>query len=75
MRRDAHVLDIDNMKCAGCIASVETVLNSFENVEIISISLEDKQAIVCTSRPANDVIDTITTAGFPTNLVYTYKGN
>lgn len=63
------VFSIENMKCAGCVAAIETVLSACDGVEDISVSLEEHQATVSSSKSAKDIAKVITDAGFPAKLI------
>ena len=56
---------IENMKCAGCVAAIETALNAVDAVEDINVSLEEHQATVSSSKTAEEIAKVITDAGFP----------
>jgi len=69
MNRDNFVLDISNMKCAGCIAAIETALNNLGDVDILSINIEDHKAVVNSPHSVKDIVKTITEAGFPASQI------
>jgi len=56
---------VENMKCAGCVAAIETALKNAGGVEDINISLADHQATLLSSKPAAEIAKIITDAGFP----------
>lgn len=60
---------IEKMKCAGCVAAIETALNALDGVEDINVSLEEHQATLSSSKPADGIAKTITDAGFPATLL------
>ena len=57
-------LSISGMSCAGCVASVETVLNSVEGVEEASINFAEHTAIVKGDMDINEVINAVKQASY-----------
>lgn len=62
------VLNVANMKCAGCVATVEQALTSLEGVESVTVSLEDKKATVTGSADPAILAQAVTDAGFPAEV-------
>lgn len=60
---------VENMKCGGCVTAIETALNTLDGVYDINVSLENKQAIVTSTKSAEEIAKTITDAGFPASLL------
>ena len=60
---------IKNMKCAGCVAAIETALNTLGEIDDITVSLGEHQATVSSSKSADEIAKTITDAGFPASLL------
>ncbi len=69
MTNTSLTFSIEGMKCAGCVSAIETVLNELANVDDINVSLEQHQATVSSSRPAEEIAQAITAAGFPATVV------
>lgn len=63
------VFSIEKMKCAGCVAAIETALSACDDVEDIKVSLEEHQASVSSSKSAEDIAKVITDVGFPATLL------
>ncbi|TXH67400.1 MAG: heavy-metal-associated domain-containing protein [Thiothrix sp.] len=59
---------VDNMKCSGCTSAVQAKLQALEGVEGITIDLTTKTAEVQGRVDADLVIETLTEAGYPTEL-------
>jgi len=62
---DTTTLNVSNMKCAGCVASVEQALLAITGVESASVSLDDNNAVVSGSATVDELIKAATDAGFP----------
>jgi len=62
---DSITLNVSNMKCGGCVSSVEQALLAVEGVESAVVSLEDNNAIVTGVVAADTLIKASTDAGFP----------
>lgn len=60
---------VENMKCGGCTAAVRTKLESLDGVDSAVVDLDTKTATVQGSIDADIVIETLTAAGYPTELV------
>ena len=62
---DSITLNVSNMKCGGCVSSVEQALLAVEGVESAMVSLEDNNAIVKGVISPDALIKATTDAGFP----------
>lgn len=60
---------VENMKCGGCTAAVRTKLESLDGVDSAVVDLATKTVTVQGSIDADIVIETLTAAGYPTELV------
>lgn len=60
---------VENMKCGGCTAAVQTKLEALDGVDSAVVDLDTKTATVQGSVDADIVIETLTEAGYPTELV------
>lgn len=60
---------VENMKCGGCTAAVQTKLEALDGVDSAVVDLATKTATVQGSIDADIVIETLTEAGYPTELV------
>ena len=69
MTNTSHTFSIEGMKCAGCVAAIETALKELGNVDDINVSLEQHQATVSSSRSAKEIAQAITAAGFPATIL------
>jgi len=63
-----YILDVPNIKCRKCISVIESALNNMGEVDVISITLEQHQVVISSSRSVNDIINTMTIAGYPSTL-------
>ena len=57
---------IDGMMCENCVARVKKVLSALDEVESVDVSLENKKAIIKTSKEIENSIikETIEDIGF-----------
>ncbi len=53
------------MKCGGCVATVESTLNTLSNINSVAVDLESKQATVDGDVSIDAAISAVTDAGFP----------
>lgn len=63
------LLDIDGMRCGSCVQAVEKILKNHPNINNASVNLVTKTALVEIKEPNypfSDVIQTLTSKGFPT---------
>lgn len=60
----SHRLSISGMSCAGCVASVETAINSVAGVEEASVNFAEHTAIVKGDMDINDVINAVKQASY-----------
>lgn len=60
---------VENMKCGGCSAAVQSKLEALEGVEQVAVDLATKTAEIKGTVEADLVIETLTEAGYPTELV------
>jgi len=58
-------LNVSNMKCGGCVSSVEQALLAVEGVESAKVSLDDNNAIVTGTATLDVLTKASTDAGFP----------
>lgn len=68
MTENQYVFEVSNMKCDGCVSTVMTVLNELSNTDVIEVSLEGHQAVVKSSKSAQEIAGVITAAGYPAEL-------
>jgi Cu2+-exporting ATPase len=67
--QNSILLDIDGMKCGSCVQAVEKILKNHPNINNASVNLVTKTALVEIKEPNYsfaDVIQTLTSKGFPT---------
>ncbi len=69
MTNTVFTFSIEGMKCAGCVSAIEKALNELGDVDNINVSLDEHQASVSSSRPAEEIAQAITAAGFPASVV------
>lgn len=60
---------VENMKCGGCTAAVQAKLEALTGVEQVVVDLATKTAEVQGDVDAELVIETLTEAGYPTELL------
>ena len=60
----SHRLSISGMSCAGCVASVETALNSVQGVEEATVNFAEHTANVKGDMDITDVINAVKLASF-----------
>lgn len=60
-----YTFNVSNMKCGGCVSSVQTALNELDGTEVIDISLEGNKAVVRSEKSVQDIINVLTAIGFP----------
>ena len=61
------ILTIEGMTCGGCTASIQKVLQGLDGVASISVSLEEKNAVIGFDEEklsSQAIIDAIEEAGF-----------
>jgi len=66
---DSITLNVANMKCAGCVSSVEQALLAVEGVESAKVSLDDKNAIISGTAEISALMKATTDAGFPASSI------
>lgn len=59
---------VEKMMCGGCVNNVKTKLEALNGVTSANVNLESASAEVEGSVDAQVVIDTLTSAGYPTSL-------
>ena len=67
--KNSILLDIEGMKCGSCVQAVEKILKTSPNVDNASVNLVTKTALVELfepKEPLNELINTLTSKGFPT---------
>lgn len=67
MSGNVHLV-ISGMKCAGCVANVQKVLEALDGVESVEVSLEAASATVRGAADPAEVARTVTEAGYPATL-------
>jgi Cu2+-exporting ATPase len=66
--KNTILLDVDGMKCGSCVQVVEKILKNHPNINNASVNLVTKTALVEIKEPNYpfaDVIQTLTSKGFP----------
>lgn len=60
------IINIDGMSCGHCVKSVTTALNKINGVQVLSVSLEKKNAEIEADEKATDqmLINAVTEAGY-----------
>jgi copper chaperone CopZ len=61
-------LKVGNMKCGGCVSNVKQKLEQLEGVTAVTVDLASASANVEGDVDPDLVIDTLTEAGYPTDL-------
>ncbi len=59
---------VGNMKCGGCVSNVKQKLEQLEGVTSVTVDLASASAEVKGDVDPDLVIDTLTDAGYPTDL-------
>jgi Cu+-exporting ATPase len=65
----SHELNIDGMRCAGCVSAVEKALTQVPGVAEASVSLVEHRATFGGDVPMDDVIEAVRQAGFTASEV------
>ncbi|MFC6647304.1 heavy-metal-associated domain-containing protein [Granulicella cerasi] len=60
-------LEIEKMSCGGCVRSVMKTLNALDGTRATEVHIGGAEAE--TNLPSQQVIDALTTAGYPTRVV------
>lgn len=60
---------VENMKCSGCSSAVQKKLEALAGVEHVSVDLATKTAEVQGELEAELIIETLTEAGYPAELI------
>jgi copper chaperone CopZ len=62
------LLNVENMKCGGCIAAAEAAVSKLPGVESARFDLETASGIVEGAADPQTVVDALTAAGYPSSL-------
>jgi len=62
MTRTFH---IDNMKCMGCVSTVQKALNELAGCEQATVDLDAAMARVSGNADTNQLVNTLTELGYP----------
>lgn len=60
---------VEKMMCAGCVSNVKAKLEALDMVESAEVDLDSGTAVVEGAVEASLVVDTLTEAGYPTELL------
>jgi copper chaperone CopZ len=60
---------VGNMKCGGCTAAVKAKLEALEGVDSAEVDLASASAEVAGSIDPDTVVEVLTEAGYPTELI------
>lgn len=63
-----HTYKIENMKCGGCVAAATAAVKKLPGVDSVQIDLDSASGTVTGEVDPQQVIATITGAGYPTTL-------
>ena len=63
------VLQIEKMKCGGCVSTVKTALEALDGVTEVTVSLEDQQAVISGDINSELAESTVTALGFPAKSI------
>ena len=55
---------VHGMNCGGCVSKLESAFNKVPGIQVVSISLEEKKAVVNTQLPDTQIIQIIQDSGF-----------
>ena len=65
MTESQITLHVANMKCAGCVTSVEQAINNTAGVETAEVSLDAGTATVTGNVDVHVLVQNVTDAGYP----------
>ncbi len=60
-----HTIDVENIKCGGCINSIKTALQKIATVSDVEINKETETIIVNTETERELLIETLSKLGYP----------
>lgn len=60
---------VEKMMCGGCVSNVQSKLDALDGVEQASVDLDSGSAEVSGTVSADVVIETLSAAGYPTELL------
>ena len=55
---------VHGMNCGGCVSKLQSAFNKIPGIQVVSISLEEKKAVVNTQLPDTQIIQIIQDSGF-----------
>jgi len=62
-------LQVEKMKCGGCVSTVKTALETLDGVTEVTVSLEDQQAVISGDINIELAESTVTALGFPAKSI------
>ncbi len=63
------VLQVEKMKCGGCVSTVKNALEALTGVTAVSVSLEEQKATISGEFNIEQAESTVTDLGFPAQLI------
>lgn len=60
-----HTIEVENIKCGGCINSIKTALQKIATVSDVEINKETETIIVNTETERELLIETLSKLGYP----------
>ncbi|MCP4412615.1 MAG: heavy-metal-associated domain-containing protein [Gammaproteobacteria bacterium] len=63
------VLQVEKMKCGGCVSTVKNALETLTGVTTVSVSLEEQKATISGDINIEQAESTVTALGFPAQLI------
>lgn len=63
-----YIFNVQNMKCGGCVSTVEKALEACPGVISYEVSLENQSANVVAQTDAETIAEAITASGFPASI-------
>jgi copper chaperone len=59
------IIEVENIKCGGCMNSIKTALMKIDNVELVTIDLETETIFVSGNVDRENIIAKLNSLGYP----------
>jgi copper chaperone CopZ len=59
------IIEVENIKCGGCMNSIKTALMKIENVELVKIDLEAETIYISGNANRENIITKLNSLGYP----------
>jgi copper chaperone CopZ len=60
-----HIIEVENIKCSGCMNSIKTALQKVENVTEVSIDKETETITLNSDKDRSVFLDILSNLGYP----------